>query len=180
MTAETELVRGLAGLLILLFAASFVGKVDAWHSWTATSWLPPGLLGRTIRLLLPALEGLTVMSLVAWPVVGLFMSSALLASLGVGVLLLTPSQKGEDCGCFGFMIQSRIGPALGARNLGLAAASVLAGAISLDKKVPRIHAPEALILLVVGLLLALGLEVRRVFPVAKALHRPFGEGTADE
>lgn len=149
-------------LMMLLFLASVIGKLDAWESWVeaADSWLPRRIPRRPFVISLPLFEALTILALAVFPGSGLLVASALLSILGAGVLMLSPHHRGSSCGCFGTRAGSTIGPALGVRNLALSLATLLAALLGSRLRIPAIRLPEVLLIAVSEAVLLLIREVR--------------------
>ena len=170
-------IQAIAGGYAVFFAVVAVAKLDAWRSWSAavSQWLPDGLSVKATRVALPSLEALTVAVLLLSPPLGLLLSAALLAAFGAGVLLLGQQARGKECGCYGALLPSRIGRALAARNLVLAAGAGSACLLAWRSATPGLRAPVILLLALLSALLMLGAEARRVTRMVRDRSRDQGE-----
>ena len=117
---------------------------------------------------------LSAAGLVVWPKAGLLMSAVLLTTLGVGVLVLSSNAEGKDCGCYGALAPSRINRSLAARNLLLAGLAWSAFLVARRSVVPGLRAPAVLLLALLGALVVLAAEARRVFAVTSHSHHDEG------
>jgi hypothetical protein len=139
----------------LLFVAAVLAKLDGWPSWSSAveGWLPRRpAFARALRWVVPQLEGLAAVLAFTVPRVGLLVSALVLVLLAVGIGVLRPSHRGEECNCFGAVAASRIGAPLAARNLVLAAVA-FAGFFGSDH-VRRLSGLE-LVAMFAGLLLVI-------------------------
>ena len=153
----------------LFLAGAALSKLDRWSSWSSavSSWLPAWLPAKLSRSGLPVVELLTAIILIAAPVVGLVLAATLLGVFGIAVALLSPRQRGRECGCFGALMPSHLGAGLAVRDLALAAAA--AGAVLLASRsgVERFELPAIFLIVLVGALGLLWAEDRRVRRVGR-------------
>ncbi len=160
----------LTGLFALLFLASSLGKFDSWTSWTAAvdAWRLRSVPVNIIRIGVPSVELSTAAMLILSPMAGLALASAVLLVFTLGVLLLIPRHRGEDCGCFGAHAKSSIGMPLALRNVFLGSTAI-AGALLARRTAPWALSTEALMTLLV---LAAGLwMLAEALIVQRAIHR---------
>jgi hypothetical protein len=153
-----------AGLAAMLFAAA-LGKLNSRARWalTTTSLFPTRLqLGRVLRVAIPAAELAVAFAILVRPALGLTLAAGLLLVFAVGVLGLTPERRGADCGCFGALMPSRVGPALAFRNTLLAAAAAAAAVAAMREGLPTFRAVEILLLLVIGIHVVVVAELWRL------------------
>ena len=70
-----------AGACALLFLAAALGKFDSWEQWSRlTKEIPaPAVLGRAVRVIVPAVESVVVVLSFAWPAAGLASGTVVLA-----------------------------------------------------------------------------------------------------
>lgn len=111
-----------AGASALVFLAAALGKLDSWRQWSRLcEEIPgPGVLGRVVRIMVPALEGIIVVLSFAFPIVGLAAAALALTGFGLAVLLLARRLEGHECNCFGAIAPGTISQRLAARNVTLA------------------------------------------------------------
>jgi hypothetical protein len=169
-------VQILAGAFAVFFAIVAAAKLDSWRSWSAavSGWLPAALPVGLVVVALPAAEALSAAGLVVSPKAGLLMAAVLLTTLGVGVLALSSRAEGKDCGCYGALAPSRINRSLAARNLLLAGLAWGAFLLARRSVVPGMRAPAVLLLALVGALIVLAAEARRVFAITSYSHHDEG------
>jgi len=86
-----------AGACALLFLAAALGKLDSWEQWSRlTKEIPaPAVLGRAVRVIVPAVESMVVVLSFAWPAAGLASGTAVLAVFALAVWLLAPRLSGR-------------------------------------------------------------------------------------
>ncbi len=161
--------HGLVDAVVFLLGMSALAKADSWGLWSSAvhGWLPRWLPARLVLFGLPFAEASVAATVATHPVTGLVAATVLMAGFGLGALLLIPTQSGKDCGCFGAVAKSRIGPVLAIRNLLLAAVAWLAAQAAKRLAIRGPGVPEILILMVVGLLLVLLVEFRRTSVLAR-------------
>lgn len=157
--------RLLAGALAAMFLAASFGKWNSRARWvlTTTSLFPTRLrFGRIVRWTVPAAEAGVAVLILAWPVLGLASAAGLMLVFAAGVLWLSADQAGEECGCFGALMPSRVGAGLAWRDailaLVAAATAIAAARIGLS----AFGAVELMLLFVVGVNIALGAELWRM------------------
>jgi hypothetical protein len=169
-------VQILAGAFAVFFAVVAAAKLDSWGSWSAavSGWLPAGVPVGLVVVTLPSAEALCAAGLVVSPKAGLLMSAVLLTILGVGVLALGSNAAGKDCGCYGTLAPSRINRSLAARNLLLAGLAWSAFLLARRSMVPGLRAPAVLLLALLGALVVLAAEARRVLGTTSYSHRDEG------
>jgi hypothetical protein len=147
----------------LTLAAAALSKVDSWTYWSSSvsNWFPLSIAG-FVRVAVPVSELMAAVLLIADPIKGLMFTGGLLAFLGFGVLLLMPSSKGSACGCFGTVLDSRIGFSLAIRNLLLSVAAFATAALVHGRYPLDLDMPHLLIAALIGMLLVVLSEARRV------------------
>jgi hypothetical protein len=152
-----------AGLFAVFFVLSSFGKLDAWETWAKASaaWSPSWIPRLLVLVALPLIELSIAMALVLHPQFGLVLCAIFLATLAIGVALLSPTQQGKECGCFGRLMRSRIGPRLALRNVLLAALAATVSALAFQLEVRGLGLPQILTLSLVGALAALLLETKQ-------------------
>lgn len=162
-------VQVVAGSSCLFFVGAAIAKFDDWDYWTASAsnWIPAWLPTRIVRVAVPLIEVTTAAVLVTFPAAGLLLSSAVLTAFGAGVVLLTPSRRGMDCGCFGIRMRSTIGSGLAFRNLLLAAMNLFFALVAVSLTVDGFGVVGVLILAVLGMLVLLSTESRSVARTAR-------------
>jgi hypothetical protein len=168
-----------AGAFAVFFAIVAAAKLDSWRSWSSavSGWLPAALPVGLVAVTLPSAEALSAAGLVVSPKAGLLMSAVLLTTLGVGVLALSSNAEGKDCGCYGTLAPSRINRSLAARNLLLAGLAWSALLLARRSTVPGLRAPAVLLLALLGALVVLAAEARRVLVTSSYSHRDEGGAT---
>jgi hypothetical protein len=158
----TQLVAAaIAGMLL----AAALGKLNARARWalTTTTLFPNRLrFGRIARSAIPAAELAAALVILVRPAFGLFLAAALLLVFAIGILGLLGEQKGADCGCFGALMPSRVGPALAFRNSVLAGVSAAAAIAAMREALPPFRLVEILLLLLIGLHVIVIAELRRL------------------
>lgn len=136
----------------LMFLAAAFGKADGWARWAEATraFFPSHRLAGVLRVVIPAGEVAVGLLTFVRPLVGLISGSALLITLGAGVLWLIPRSQTATCSCFGALMPSEIGPALALRNVLLAAIAALAAIAVTRRDPPVFTAVEGLLLLLLG------------------------------
>jgi Methylamine utilisation protein MauE len=122
-----------------------------------SSWLR-----KTVTLGVPGVEGTAVATLVIAPDVGFWLATALLLALTLGAYLAWRRSGEVDCGCFGAIGTSKLGPRLLFRNVVLACVAVLAAYVGNGPNgIGRGSVFLAAAVLVGGMTLLLVMEARR-------------------
>jgi hypothetical protein len=119
-----------------------------------------------VRLTIPFVEGAVALVLFVAPAVGLWLASAFLFALGLGIFLLLPAKRGTDCGCFGSAATSRIEPSLAIRNLSLSGLALLLSVVAYKGDIGGLRSVEVVCCLTAGAATLLLLEHRRVLRLA--------------
>lgn len=165
-----SVIRVVLAAYSLFFAASALGKVDGWRSWTATLprllSFPPTLI-RLLSVAMPASEAAVSVTLLLNPRAGLLAAGCLLVLLAIAAGALSLRHRGEQCMCFGSIADSRIGLGLLSRNLALSVGAFSTGLIVVNPKAQLIFPIGELgTLLLVTLAWWLVVEYRRMRTVA--------------
>ncbi len=122
----------LAAAFALMFAFSAALKLAGWHSWVEVAGRVVGARRGSMAasVLVPLVEVGVACLAFAFPAAGLAASAAVLAVFAAVLAARASDLAGSECGCFGALLPTRIGPGLVWRNVGLsalaAAGSVLA------------------------------------------------------
>ncbi len=160
----TDVVATVADAYAFGLLAALIGKVDAYRSWAETidALFRSAGLRKTVTVGVPAGEGATVAVLVIAPDVGLWLATALLLILTFGALWAWRRRGEIDCGCFGAIGSSKLGPRLLLRNIALATvAAVTAYVGHVSGGVGRGSVLLAAAVLIGGMTLLLVVEARR-------------------
>lgn len=157
-------VQFLAGVFGLLFLVAGLSKVDSWSGWSVTLSLvlPLGHPAYPIvRIGFPMVEIATGILTMVAPRVGLQMSASLLFFFALAVSMLIPRYRGQECGCFGALVSSKIDGRLVWRDLllGLLALVLL---LAWPAQAGGLTLPQIVLVVVLGLMYMLGAEWRQV------------------
>jgi hypothetical protein len=164
----------LAAAFALMFATSAALKVGAWRSWTAVAGrvVGDGPGSRAASVFVPLVEVGVACLAFALPAPGLAAAAVVLAVFAAVLAVRTSDLAGSECGCFGALLPSRIGPGLVWRNAGL---SALAAAGSVLAASEAAVSPGPLDLLIALLALTVGAAViRRLEPDVQEHGPPTG------
>jgi len=170
-----------SGLLAAMFGVSALGKLDGWNLWSSSvyQWIGRARLAVIVKVGLPLAEIIGAGALMVRPTFGLQIAAALLAALGLGVLVIRKSHAGADCGCFGsFGAAGRIGLPLAARNLALALLAAVFAYLSARKGNNRAITSPGLLALMVATSIVLLVRESRSIVSLRLLRREAGTGAA--
>jgi Methylamine utilisation protein MauE len=160
-----------AGSCALLFLAAALGKLDSWEQWSRlTKEIPaPAVLGRAVRVIVPAVESVVVVLSFAWPAAGLASGTAVLAVFALAVWLLARRLPGRECGCFGAIAPATIGPRLAVRNAALAIVAAAGWYLARQENLPGLSLGQVLVTVLAGAIALMIFQYRRL---RRAAGRP--------
>jgi len=147
-----------AFFVTVLYAAVF-GKATNFGSWvdSVRAIVSPRARSRVIEIGLPTSEFVIASSVFLDRKVGVVLMAMLFALLAAGSCALDKRFRGAECGCFGSLSATTLGPALCRRNIVLAALScVLAFGALGAWFVPSVSEPSRLLFYAFGSLTAVG------------------------
>jgi hypothetical protein len=158
-----------AGACGLLFCAAALGKLDRWHQWSQlTAEIPgPRVLGRVVRVSVPAIETAVVVLSVASPTAGLAAGAVALGGFSVAVWLLAQRVAGRECNCFGAIAPARIGPNLAARNIVLAILVAGGWWVARHERLQALSFSKMLVIVLFGAIALMLDQFRRLSRVAR-------------
>lgn len=161
MSLLTQTLAALMGIVLLVAA---FGKLDAWRAWRkkTRAWFGSRVAATLARRLLPISEVVVAILCFVRPSVGLVAAAALLSLFAGGSAYLTVRHAGEDCGCFGALMPSRIGWALVVRNGAAAATAGGAAALALRHHVAAVDWRELMVTAFVGVLVLTSTEFNQM------------------
>jgi hypothetical protein len=165
MDASSRLVALISAAYGLLFAFAVLAKADGWRAWSrAMGTFVPGRprIAAAAVIVVPLVEALVAALAFALPKLGLLAAGAVLAAFALVVAVLQSRHRGEECNCFGALATSRIDPMLIVRNALAAAVALTVGIASRGTDVQPLPATSVLALILVGSVLAIGLEFRNL------------------
>jgi hypothetical protein len=175
----------LAAAFALMFAISAALKVSAWRSWreVAGRVVPDRRGSMAAAVVVPLVEVGVACLAFALPAAGLAAAAAVLALFAAVLAVRASDLAGSECGCFGALLPSRIGPALVWRNAGLSALAAAGSVLAASEGAARPGLSEVLIALL-ALIVGAGV-IRRSGgavpehgpPIGSAVEIP-GVGTA--
>jgi len=153
-----------AGACALLFLAAALGKVDSWAQWSRLSEELPGpaSLGRTVRVMVPAAEGMIVVLSFALPAAGLAAGAVILAVFAVAVRVLARRLAGRECNCFGAIAPATISTRLTTRNIALALLAAIGWWVVRHENLPAFSFPKVLVTLLFGVIALMLVQYRRL------------------
>lgn len=158
-----------AGVCALIFLAAALGKVDSWTQWSRLSAEMPGpaFLGRMLRVVLPAIEGMIVLLSVGWPIVGLAAGTVFLGMLAVAVSLLVRRLAGRECNCFGAIAPATISPRLAGRNVTLAILAAGGWYAARHENLPALTLPKIMLTVLLGTGALMLMQYRRLHQASR-------------
>jgi hypothetical protein len=153
-----------AGACALLFLAAAVGKLDSWAQWSRLSEEIPGPapLGRAVRVMVPAIEGMIVVLSFALPAAGLAAGVVVLGGFAAAVRILAPRLAGRECNCFGAIAPATISPRLATRNIALAFLTAGGWWVVRHENLQAFSFAEVLVTLLFGVIALMLVQYRRL------------------
>lgn len=157
-----------AGAFALVFLAAALGKLDSWGEWSHLNEEMPGpaLLGRAVRVMVPALEGVIFVLCFVLPIVGLAAAAAVLAVFAVAVWFLARRLAGRECNCFGAIAPATISPRLAARNIALAVVAAAGWYAAWREDLQLLSLGKVLVALLFGAIALMLFQYRRLHHAA--------------
>jgi hypothetical protein len=167
-----------AGAFALVFVAAAVGKVDSWGPWSRlTEEIPgPGVLGRVVRIAVPAAEGAIVVLSLASPVIGLAAGAIILGGFALAVWTLARQLAGRECNCFGAIAPATISSRLASRNIALAILAAAGWYAARRESLQAMSFSKVLVTALLGAIALMGFQFRQLRQAARPASPTLKEG----